>query len=414
MTTLPFASVLRSRIPTGPVARLTPEELIPSCWDPFLSRRDFGEFLWQDPEIEDSLTRMTWGGHLLLTSRVDTRVRRLAVRSVQRRGEGLIIAVDFATQDPGGPEPRGGQDVQCSWFDAGAWLAVRGHVRGATRTRAVLELPRHAWRFPLLPGHFERVDMLMRLFVGFDPTLADRTGLQGVSHPANIDAMLVNAHDWARPALVRRTAMATLHAGRFALNDQQAGQPRAGGPVDVVLAPIVGGPPEQWVTGEEVTVSSIVHGETIGFTTRVAGVTGRALHLETPPSYVRWDRRVDVRVAVGSHSGFELLLPIATPGTGKGVAHAAALGVLDLSTGGISFVADLTTLRALSAGKEPAHLAVHGAAPVPLPLRLLRLQPFDAHRAVASAAFGNLGAAAERAVWKVCDRLSGGTLGAAG
>ncbi len=413
MTTLFPASVLRSRVPTGPVARLTPEELIPSCWDPFLSRRDFGEFLWQDPEIEDSLTRMTWGGHLLFTSRVDTRVRRASVRSVQRRGEGLIVAMDFAAQDPGGPEPRGGQDIQCSWFDAGAWLAVRGHVRGATRARAVLELPRHAWRFALLPGHFERVESLMRLFVGFDPTLADRAGLQAVSHPANVEAMLVSAHDWARPALVRRSAMGTLHAGRFALNDQQATQPRAGGPVDVVLANI-GGPPEQWVAGEEVTVSSIVHGETVGFTTRVGGVTGRALHLETPQSYVRWDRRVDVRVAVGSHSGFELLLPVATPGTGKALAHARTLGVLDLSTGGISFVADLTTLRAMSAGNDPALLEVHGAPSVPLPLRLLRLQPFDAHRAVASAAFGTLGAMAERAVWKVCERLSGGTLAAGG
>lgn len=396
-----------SRRTTGPVVALRPEETAVTAWDPWLTGRHLVPFCWRDARFVESLWRLAPEGRVIVTTHEDAFLRRFTVGSAERRGEGVVVSLNQGEYASHVPVLTAGQDIRLSWFDDGHWYGARAHVDLAGRTTAVLDVPRHGWRFPLMPDLFDQVMSTARLFPGFDATLGRTDNLHALNHPFRVQEMLTAAQSFGRPALVFIHAIGVFVTGRFSAREVEAGiRTGAKRPITLDLRSADLGE-QSWRAGLQATVSSVVNGQIVAFRTRVAGGRGATLELERPEMYFRWDRRTRPRVPVGNRAGHVLQIPVLDGPGGARPALVRAAGVVDVSTRGMAFVVDARSAQRLALETHAAQLELGPRRDIVLPMQVLDTRPAGDDDVLVSATFQDLDARADHEITQWCARLSG-------
>ena len=458
MTATQFSPVTND-VPTGPLPGLSSDQIAETWWDPFLSRRNLGTFHWRDGALFDSLESLPATGRVVVTGPNDVFVRRYLVARVRRQGQGMVLSLERGEHASHVPPLWPGQTASCSWFHAGQWYGAQGHVDSAGRTSGVLDLPCTGWTFPLDEGLYGEVMSIGRLFAGFDPTLSDTSDVQALNHPLRLQEVLNGAQEMSRPALIFLHAVGIFVSGRFRAagqgrrSDERAGgfsggsvgrqpggfsggsggqQPGGGfsggsggrgavgrppggfsgesvgrhpggGPLEVsLLSTDING--LSWRVGQALTVSTLVNGQTVAFRSRVVGGHDNTLLMERPEMFYRWERRKQPRYPVGNRPDVGLLVPVRGPGNAP-VGQVRALGVLDVSQGGLSFVVDPVTADRLCLDTHSAILETGLRQKVDLNLQVVDRRVVDARRVTISATLAQSGLLADRTLCRLCQYL---------
>ena len=159
-----------------------------------------------------------------------------------------------------------------------------------------------------------------------------------------------------------------------------------------------------WRVGQALTVSTLVNGQTVAFRSRVVGGNDNTLLMERPEMFYRWDRRKQPRYPVGNHPDVGLLVPVRGPGNAP-VGQVRALGVLDVSQGGLSFVVDPVTADRLCLDTHSAILETGLRQQVELNLQVVDRRVVDARRVTISATLAQSGLLADRTLCRLCQYL---------